>query len=469
MRKPVCISSKGMLACPSNASVIRIEDLNQVNLESVSFFAVDMSDWQVGYQQLQQIRSLSIRNIYLKPVLFQGISEDTPREVLNAADGIVKPGEADLEQEYNNWSTRFENINARIDTLEEISEKGDTNISYKVLRYIFTRGHEFKPIQSARNTRGYIYPLLEPLFPKQDQGVQETLEYLADQKLISGQYVSRVYNCTHCGCAFINFYETCPDCASSDLRIEELIHHFKCAYIGEMSDYKRGQNLVCPKCDKALKHIGVDYDKASVMYHCNSCQNVFQEPQVMTSCYNCLRITAPENQIVRDIKAYSITALGQNAAQHGMDSLLQIILESKVHAIPFDVFKIIFDLELARITRYKVSQSCLVILRLNPLENIYSILGNRSRDVFNELSDAFKASLRTSDVFSVKDENILLVIFTETTLEYAEIAVSRLKERILSLLTNNLKMDCSLLTKIHPLTVELDLDETIEKFLKSYV
>jgi hypothetical protein len=182
-----------------------------------------------------------------------------------------------------------------------------------------------------------------------------------------------------------------------------------------------------------------------------------------------LRITEPDNQIVRDINAYSITALGQNAAQHGMDSLLQIILESKVHAIPFDVFKIIFDLELARITRYKVSQSCLVILRLNPLENIYSILGNRSRDVFNELSDAFKASLRTSDVFSVKDENILLVIFTETTLEYAEIAVSRLKERILSLLTNNLKMDCSLLTKIHPLTVELDLDETIEKFLKSYV
>ena len=469
MREPVCISSKEMLACPSNASITRIEDLNQIDLESVSFFAIDMSDWQVGYQQLQHIRSFPIRNIYLKPVLFQCISEDTPREVLNAADGIARPGEADLEQEYNNWSSRFENINTRIHSLEELSEKGDTNITFKVLRFISTRGHEFKPIQSVRNTRGYIYPLLEPLFPKQDQGVLETLEYLADQKLISGQYVSRIYNCTHCGCAFINFYETCPDCASSDLRTEELIHHFKCAYIGEMSDYKRGQNLVCPKCDRALKHIGVDYDKSSVMYHCNNCQNVFQEPQVMTSCYNCWRVTAPENQIVRDIKAYSITALGQNSAQHGMDSLLQIILETKVHAIPFNVFKTIFDLELARITRYKVSQSCLVILRLNAIDSIYSILGKRSRDVFNELSDAFKISLRTSDVFSVKDENILLVILTETALEYAEIAVSRLEKRILSLLTNNLKMDCGLITKVHPLAAGLELEDAIENFLKSYV
>jgi ferredoxin len=237
MKKPVCISSKGMMVCPSNASITRIEDLNHIDLESVSFFVIDMSDWQVGYQQLQSIRSFTKKKLYLKPVLFQGISEDIPREVINAADGIVKPGEGDLEQEYNNWSTRFENINRGIDTLEEISEKGDTNIAFKVLRFIFTRGHEFKPIQSARNTRGYIYPLLEPLFPKQDQGVQETLEYLADQKLISGQYVCRAYNCTHCGCAFINFYETCPECASSLLRTEELIHHFKCAYIGEMSDY----------------------------------------------------------------------------------------------------------------------------------------------------------------------------------------------------------------------------------------
>lgn len=470
MRELVCISSKGMLAHSSKAVVSRIEDLDRVDIESVSFFAIDLTDWQVGYQQLQHVRSFLSSNIYLKPVLFQGISEAVPREILSAADGVLRSdNEADLEEEYNSWSSRFENINKRIDTLKEISEKGDTNITFKVLRYISTRGFEFKPIQSARNTCGYVYPSLEPLFPKQDIGVLETLEYLADQKLISGQYVNRVYNCTHCGCAFLNFFETCPDCTSSDLRTEELIHHFKCAYIGEMSEYQRGHELVCPKCDRPLKHIGVDYDKASVMYHCNNCQNVFQEPQVMTSCYNCWRETAPENQIVKNIKAYSITALGQNAAQHGMDSLLEVILETKVHAIPFNVFKTYFNIELARILRYKLSQSCLVIMRLDAIEKIYGILGKRSTELFNELSDAFKASLRTSDVFAVKDENIFLALFTETPPENAEIAVTRLKNRIMSLLTNNLKMDCKVVTELHPLAAGLDLEETIEHFLKSYV
>lgn len=469
MRELVCISSKGMMTCPSSGSIARIEDLNSIDPESVSFFAIDLADWQVGYQQLQHIRSFPSSSIYLKPVLFRGISENVPREVFNAADGVLRATEADLEQEYNSWLSRFEVINKRIDSLKEISEKGDTNITFKVLRFISTRGYEFKPIQSARNTCGYIYPLLEPLFPKQDIGVIETLEYLEEQKLISGQYVNRVYNCTHCGCAFLNFFEICPDCSSSDLRTEELIHHFKCANIGEISDYKRGTNLVCPKCDRPLKHIGVDYDKVSVMYHCNNCQNVFQEPRVMTSCYNCWRETDPENQIVKDIRSYSVTAMGQNAAQHGMDSLLEVILEARVHAIPYNVFKTYFNIELARIIRYKVSQSCLVIMRLDAIEKIYGILGKRSTDFFNELSDAFKASLRTSDVFSVKDENIFLVLFTETTPENAKIAAARLENRIVSLLTNNFKMDCRVVTELHPLVSGLGLEETIEHFLKRYV
>ncbi len=469
MREPICISSQGMPACPSNASAAGIEDLESIELGAVSFFAIDMTDWQVGYSQIRHIRSSQLSSIYLKPVLFQGVSDNVPREILYAADGILKTGETDFTREYNNWSSRFEDINSRIDSLKEITEKGDSNITFKVLRFIYTRGSAFKPVQSSKNINGYIYPSLEPLFPKPDTGVLETLEYLSDQKLISGEYVSRLHNCTHCGCAFLNFYETCPDCSSSDLRTEELIHHFKCANIGEISDYKKGDALVCPKCDKVLRHIGVDYDKASIMYHCNNCQNVFQDPVVMTSCYNCWRQTPPENQVMRDISTYTITALGQNAAQHGMDSLLEVILEKKVHAIPFNVFKTFFSLELSRILRYKVSESCLVILRLDAINKIYSTLGKRSTEVFNELSDTFKENIRTSDIFSVKDENIFLIILTETPPDNAKIAVDRLENQILSLLNSNLKIDCSVARQVHPFAKGLDLEEAIEHFLKSYV
>lgn len=468
MRQPLCISSDGLTSVLPSHPAFAIQDLDQVDLAKVSFLLVDFSDQQQGERLLQQIRSHANPDIYLKPIVFYGVTDALPKDVLLAADGIIRPDEIDLEKSISAWSSRLESINTRIDGLKKHAGIGDSNIAFKVLRFIETRNAEVKPIPSARKTSGYVYPSIVPLFPKQDIGVLETLEYLEAQKLIAGKFVNRAYGCTHCGCAFLNFYETCPDCNSSDLYTEELIHHFRCAYVGEMSDFKRDQGLVCPKCDKTLKHLGGDYDKASVMYHCNNCRNVFQEPRVMTACYDCWREAEPENQVVRDIRTYSITALGQNASRYGLDSLFRSILESRVNAIPFDVFRTFFSLELARIERYGISKSCLAILRLDAIDRIYGTLGKRATQIFTELSEAFRAGLRTSDLFSVRDETIFLAILTETPEDKAKLAIGRLEERIIDLLTANLKMSCRVDSEIHPLVCGMDLEEKIEHFLTNH-
>ena len=36
--------------------------------------------------------------------------------------------------------------------------------------------------------------------------------------------------------------------------------------------------LICPKCHKKLRHIGVDYDRPAVVYTCNDCENSFTSP-----------------------------------------------------------------------------------------------------------------------------------------------------------------------------------------------
>lgn len=188
----------------------------------------------------------------------------------------------------------------------------------------------------------------------------------------------------------------------------------------------------------------------------------------MTSCYDCQRDTDPENQLSREIKAYEITSIGENAALYGMDSLLQAILETKIHALPFDVFKAFYALETARIERYKVSQSCFVVLRIRGIDQIYGRLGGRATEVFYELSEALKMGLRSSDVFSVRDETIFLIILTETPSQNAHLAISRLKERVLSLLATSLEMEFKVDDVIHPLSAALDLEETVEAFLRSH-
>ncbi len=468
MREPVFIESKGLSHLSDSLASCAIENMEAVDLDAVSFLVLDLSDWQTSYQHLQFIRGHTNPSIYLKPVLFYGSPETVPQEIVQAVDGHISPSEGSLKSAVVSWSSQVEGINTRIEQLKEVSPAGDSNIAFKVLRFIETRNTVFKPLPSSRWTSGYLYPRLQPIFPKQDIGVIETLEYLESQKLIAGQFINRSYACTHCGCAFLNFFETCPNCNSSDLHSEELIHHFKCAYVGELTDFKQGGNLVCPKCDKSLKHIGVDYDKASVVYHCRACSNVFQEPVVMTTCYDCQRETDPENQLVRSINAYAITSIGENAARYGMDSLLQAILETKIHALSFDVFEKFYNLEVARIERYKVSRSCLTVLRIRGIDQIYGRLGKRATEIFNELSETLKNGLRSSDIFSVRDETVFLIILTETPKENAELAISRLEERIVSLLAANLKIEFSVDKAIYQLSAEVDLEQTIEAFLQKH-
>ena len=186
----------------------------------------------------------------------------------------------------------------------------------------------------------------------------------------------------------------------------------------------------------------------------------------MTSCYSCGRLTEPENQVNRVINSYSLTSIGENGARYGMSSLLQRVLEQRANALPYEFFQEFFRVELARIRRYKVSTSCLTLLQIENINRIYEQMGKRSSEVFAELSELLKSQLRTSDIFSVRDETIFLALLTETPPENVELAVSRLENRIISLLQNNLKMDFHIHRKTIPLSKPFELDDAIESFLQ---
>lgn len=469
MRQPLLISGEEITPLSHKINAVTLEQLNNTDLSAVSFFIVPLSsDWNTGYEKLQHIRQHTDLHIYLKPVLFLVTGDTIPQDILQTADNIIKDTEETVEKQLNSWVAKLESINTRIEQLKYLTEAGDSNLVFKVLRFIETRNREFKPKPSPRQQSGFVYPTLLPFFLKDDIGAFEILDFLESQQLVTGTLVCKSYACTHCNCAFLNFFETCTDCHSSNLRSEELIHHFKCAYVGEFSDFDRGNALVCPKCNEQLRQLGVDHDKASVVFHCNSCSHIFQEPRVMTSCYNCGRETEPENQVSRDIRSYSITSIGLNAARYGMDSLLQSILESRLEGIAYDVFEKYLKLEIERIERYKISESSLVLMRIDGIDRIYEKLGRRSTEVFNEMSEALREQLRNSDVFSVRDENVFLILLTETSTQNAKVAITRLEERIVVLLDTNLNMHCTVDKRIQKVEAGIDLNQSIEDLLKAH-
>lgn len=464
MKYPVYIRGGSETTLPSNVRVADLAEIENNTLVDVAFWFIDMHRWQDGWRLLETIRRNPSPNVYLRPVVYLLDEMDFAAEIRQAADGMVSRDKLSGHL-IESWISRLQPVNQWIDQLHDVETEADTNIAFKSLRIVASRAKPLEPIMTARRNSGFVYPLLEPLYGKRDTSVLEVLEFLANHKLLRGEFYSRAHFCSQCDSAFLNFMETCPQCNDQNIHAEELIHHFKCAYTAPITDFRQGSSLICPKCERELRHIGVDYDRPSMVYQCRSCSYTFQDPKIDTACYHCGRSTEPENQVIREIKRYSLSAIGENAAEFGMEVMFTSILESEMHLYTKSAFEDFLTIEKARIRRYRKSASSLVFIHFEDIDQLYIKLGARAREVFTELSAVFKSVLRETDVISARNESIFLIIMTETDVVNAATAVERLQIGIADLFRNNLQFIPKMSVKVYPIGDQEDLEPMLESFL----
>jgi response regulator of citrate/malate metabolism/predicted RNA-binding Zn-ribbon protein involved in translation (DUF1610 family) len=91
-------------------------------------------------------------------------------------------------------------------------------------------------------------------------------------------------SCIQCNSLRIlpNFF--CPACHSTNFAQGKLIEHFKCGNISVDDSYKENK---CPKCNKEIKILGVDYKSMDNYYICNECGDKFPDPSEDYICVKC--------------------------------------------------------------------------------------------------------------------------------------------------------------------------------------
>ena len=123
------------------------------------------------------------------------------------------------------------------------------------------------------------------------------------------RFIDRVHVCPSCGNSHLLFIECCPKCNSSNISQEQMIHHFRCANISPETSYAYDGQLVCPKCNRVLRHIGVDYDRPATIYTC-TCGNTFLAASMKVLCTNCGGTTTPDELNPVDVWEYRLTPAG---------------------------------------------------------------------------------------------------------------------------------------------------------------
>lgn len=136
---------------------------------------------------------------------------------------------------------------------------------------------------------GYTYcPALRDRGIYDCEGLEDALRELAREGILKAELYDKMAVCSRCGSHRLIVKPICPYCGSIRFERITVLEHLPCGYSGPERDFMTpAGDLVCPKCGKKLKAIGVDYIRTAGIFHCLDCGELFSLPGLRFVCANC--------------------------------------------------------------------------------------------------------------------------------------------------------------------------------------
>lgn len=422
------------------------EAIDRLQKQQIDVFFVDVNlSGESGLKLIEKIKSFSVPHVVIVSASPEHALEAIELEV---SDYLVKPIG---QQRLNQLLTKL----VKNEGQSEGKVEKENHVLRKTLEFIFTRNMEsYEPIRFLNAKTGYIYPMLsENVFKETENSALDLLEHAKNEDYLEPGFFEYAYFCNKCANAFLHYRESCPKCKSLQLQQEDLVHHFRCAYVGPVSDFKNQKNqheLICPKCDKKLKHIGVDYDKPSLVYSCQSCKNVFQEPDVMAKCIACGNDDKVEYLNGREIPSYRLTWRGEQIVK-GMLPMAKKENGEQISSDEIYFYRFFFK-EIDRKSESNF-ESCLAFLEIENMEMVYAEMGHKkSQELQREIFELIRSELPLSTEINFGTPHQVWFIFPDKSIERTNGYLKKLQERLESILSDNISRDISTKYRARPIS-----------------
>lgn len=134
-----------------------------------------------------------------------------------------------------------------------------------------------------------------------------TLKTLAETDLLKAKPHRSVVACPSCNLLTSMLHLQCPECKSQQMIKGDALEHFSCGNVDFRSKFDKGKGaLVCPKCGKEVRQIGVDYRKAGSWYRCSN-DHIFPSPIFSFGCPECNEEFSLEEATLEMLQEYQIT------------------------------------------------------------------------------------------------------------------------------------------------------------------
>jgi hypothetical protein len=303
----------------------------------------------------------------------------------------------------------------------------DSRAEMSILRLAYSRDTAITAAFDPNSRHLVKYPLLGTI-----AGEQRTLEMLAHLELLRRRHFTRTHACAKCESARLHVFEACPSCGGADLQEEPLIHHYRCGCQEVESHFKQDHLLICPKCHRALQHLGVDYGKPGIALLCATCGSTNSEPFVHLACLDCSSVTPTNDAKTTDWYHYDLTEEGIRALRQGKLPQFNFapLLENRTCAYSPREFRLLVTHELSVSKRFGLPFSVARISLLN-IDALVQQHGAVAADAgFRRIVDAVVAELRTTDFVSTGKMQSMVIGLPGTSAKDVDLAVARVRSAI---------------------------------------
>jgi Zn finger protein HypA/HybF involved in hydrogenase expression len=116
---------------------------------------------------------------------------------------------------------------------------------------------------------------------------EKTIQSLMNASYIVKSPTQLKLSCPGCKSINLMINYLCQNCKASNFIRGNVLEHNKCGHADLESNFQQGNLLICPKCQKELKLIGVDYFRVISALKCRECQNIFTIPELSYDCNQC--------------------------------------------------------------------------------------------------------------------------------------------------------------------------------------
>ena len=187
----------------------------------------------------------------------------------------------------------FENIEL-IKLLESLREKNRS--TSKVI------GMPVKLKPSFHPDKGFFYSDI-PLTTLEEQ--TKFLEVLEKTGTVSHSPFISIMQCPFCSSHRFCSTFTCKLCRSSNILRGSAIVHEPCGNIDFYHKYANADGtLLCQKCNKNLKAIGVDYSRLDGIYNCLGCKSMLSDIRQLYKCLDCGKSSSLEESQISLLEEY---------------------------------------------------------------------------------------------------------------------------------------------------------------------